>query len=268
MKAAGYPEDREYSLFPKFSLWAFAIIFITSCSSPTPYDQIESLEVRSILERGINQSGGLAAWHSSPGYQFKKRSILYLEDGSIESKNTQVVQFKDYPNLEGSIIWKNASDTVRTRIEYKDGKAIKYINDIDQGEVANEEARKSFLGAHIVMSMPFKLLDLGVELTYGGEQEQYGKTVKVLIADYNSENPNHTESHRWWHYFDASTYDYLGYKVFHPPTYAHVENLRTTSANGGITFPVDRITWRVDSLDNKQFIRAKFAYSEFESLGK
>ena len=238
-----------------------------SCSEPSPYDHIESVEVKTLLEKGISQAGGLEAWNQSPGYKFKKRSILYLADGSIESKNTQIVQFKDQPSLTGSIIWNNASDTVSTKIEYAEGKAIKRINDKDQGEQANEASRRSFLGAHIVMSMPFKLLDPGVDLSYGGEQEQHGKKVKVIIADYDTENPNHTETHRWWHYFDATTYEYIGYKVFHPPTYALVENLKSTSVNG-ITYPIDRITWRVDSLDNKQYIRAKFAYSEYQSLGE
>jgi len=240
-------------------------MFIASCVAPTPYDHIQSEEVRSVLEKAITHAGGITAWNNSPGYQFKKRGILYLEDGTIESKNTQVLQFKDHPQLEGTITWNNVADTVDTVIEYRDGKAIKYINDVAQGEDVNEAARQAFLGAHIVMSMPFKLLDPGVGLIYGGEQEQFGKTVKVLIADYNSANAHHTASHRWWHYFDASTSDYIGYKVFHPPTYAQVENLSSTSING-IKYPTDRITWRVDSLDNKQFIRAKYAYSEFKSL--
>lgn len=251
----------------RYTFFLILLVLSKSCAKPTPFDHIESEEVRTLLEKGISQAGGLNAWNQSSGYQFKKRTILYLADGSIEMKNTQIVQFKDQPALEGSIIWNNASDTLSTKIEYKERKAVKLINDEDQGQEINEASRKSFLGAHIVMSMPFKLLDSGVNLTYGGEQDQYGKKVKVLVADYNVENPNHTETHRWWHYFDATTHDYLGYKVFHPPTYALVENLKTTSVNG-ITYPVDRITWRVDSLDNKQYIRAKFAYSEYESLGE
>ncbi len=239
-------------------------LFFTHCKT-TPYDHIESVEVRSILRKGIEASGGLAAWNADHGYQFKKRSILYLADGTIESKNTQIVQFEDQPRLSGMITWDNASDINLTKIEYLDQQATKYIDGIDQGEDINEASRRSFLGAHIVMSMPFKLLDQGVNLSYAGRQEQYGKQVEVLIADYDSDQPNHTESHRWWHYFDAESYDYLGYKVHHPPTYALVENLNTTTLNG-LTYPVDRITWRVDSLNNKQYIRAKFAYSDFKSI--
>jgi len=250
----------------KFSLFISIILFI-GCSRPSPFDHIKSSEAKAILEKGIESAGGLNNWKNSPGYKFNKRSILYLKDGAIESKNTQIVEFKDHPSLTGRITWNNRTDTVNTRVDFSDGAAIKYVDNIDQGATVNEAARRSFLGAHIVMTLPFKLLDPGVHLDYGGQQTLFDKSVEVLIADYDAKNENHTETHRWWHYFDAETYEYIGYKVFHPPTYALVENLSTTTING-ITYPLDRITWRVDSLNNKQFIRAKFAYSDFESLAK
>lgn len=238
---------------------------ILACSTPTPYDHISSLEAREVLEKGINASGGLEAWRDLGGYKFNKRTILYNVDGSIEIKNEQLLRIKNFPDLAGRITWKNKQDTTQTYIHFEEQKAIKYIDSKAQSKEINEAARLTFLGAHIVMSMPFKLLDPGVKLTYGGPGKQYDKPVEILIADYNTDQPNHTKSHRWWHYFDAQSYEYLGYKVYHPPTYALIENLKTTQLKG-IHFPTDRITWRVDSLDNKEYIRGKFAYSDFKSV--
>lgn len=245
-----------------FLFWGSVLFF--QCSSTSPYDHITDEKVKSVLTKGIQAAGGLEHWRSDNAYTFDKRSILYLEDGSIESKNQQIVTFKNHPELEGTILWNNRTDSVETKIVFSDGKATKFIAGIAQSDEMNTSATLSFYGAHMVMNLPFKLLDPGVQLSYGGRQEMHERTVEVIIADYNKEQPNHNKTHRWWHYFDVDTYQYIGYKVFHPPTYALVENLEHTM-HEGISYASDRITWRVDSLDNKQYIRAKFAYDNFRA---
>jgi len=245
-------------------LLLFVSVFFIHCGSQPDFDHITDEQVKSVLEKGIAASGGLDNWKNGQAYTFNKRTILYLENDEIESKSNQVVTFKNHPNLEGTVQWNNRSDTVDTKITYADNQAIKYIDGQAQDASANKAARLSFLGAHMVMNLPFKLLDPGVQLTYDGRQKMHDRSVEVLIADYSKDQPNHNKTHRWWHYFDSETYEYVGYKVFHPPTYALVQNLSTTKHNG-ITYTTDRITWRVDSLDNKQYIRAKFAYDGFRN---
>ena len=239
----------------------FALLFI-QCTSNTDFDHITDQEVKSVLEKGIAASGGLDNWKNGKAYTFNKRTILYLEDDTVESKSEQIVTIKNHPQLEGTIHWNNRTDTTDIKIVYADGQATKYIDNQAQSAADNEAAELSFLGAHLVMNLPFKLLDPGIALTYDGQQTMFDRKVEVLIADYNKEQANHNKTHRWWHYFDATTYEYVGYKVFHPPTYALVENRKSTVHNG-ITYTTDRVTWRVDSLNNKQFIRAKFAYDRF-----
>jgi len=217
-------------------LYLFFFCLIFGCKSSTPYDHIESYEVRELLKKAIVTAGGLEAWNNLGRYEFNKRTILYNPDGSVEVKNAQVLTIKDFPELSGTITWNNQGDTVQTNIQYNAGKAIKHVDNIPQSEDVNEAARLTFLGAHIVMTMPFKLLDPGVKLSYGGLGKQYDKSVEIIIADYDSDQPNHTKSHRW------------------------------STKLKGIPFPTDRITWRVDSLDNKKYIRGKFAYSDFKTV--
>lgn len=243
-------------------LLSLSILFI-QCHSASDYDHIADDQVRSILQKGISASGGLDNWKNGKAYTFNKETFLYLDNDSIEVHNNQIVTIKNHPSLEGTIQWNNPSDTVDTKIIYSDDKAVKYIDNQPQDEASNSAARLAFLGSHIVMNLPFKLLDPGVDLTYGGQITMFDKTVEVLVADYNKDQPNHDKTHRWWHYFDSDTYEYIGYKVYHPPTFALVEN-RASTVHNGISYSTDRITWRVDSLDQKEFIRAKFNYGGFK----
>ena len=86
----------------------------------------------------------------------------------------------------------------------------------------------------------------------------------MIEASYNSEqNDNHSTDDLWWYFFDARDGSYLASMVYHPPTYALIENTKYTD-DLPIRFNTYRESYRVDSLRNKEYLRGVFYYSDFE----
>jgi hypothetical protein len=212
-----------------------------------------------LLEKGIVGNGGWSNWKNLDTISFYKTTKLYLEDGSIEDSTFQKHTYHMYPEMNGKYSWEK--DGVENVIEYKDGIITKHINSIKQelSQTEHEKLKKGFLGAQFVMCLPFKLGDPGVKLALDGSSQINGKEVDVLKASYHTQNENHTENHDWWHYINANTGALEGYKVHHPPTYARVSNVKTTTIKG-IIFPTYRQTYRVDENDNRQYLRGEFWY--------
>lgn len=222
-------------------------------------DKNQSNEAERLLESGIEGVGGWDAWTALDTIKFFKTTKLYLEDGGLEDSTYQFHTYIMYPQMKGQYQWLEGD--LEYLVKYEDGKVTKTKNGENQ-KLSNEEEEKlrlGFLGAQFVMCLPFKLKDPGVTLEVNKESEIGGKKARVLKASYDTKNANHTKSHDWWHYFDPHTYEYLGYKVYHAPTHAKVQNVKTTQING-VTFPTYRKTYRVDDNDKELFLRAEFWY--------
>ena len=164
-----------------------------------------------------------------------------------------------YPDMNGKYTYEK--DGAQYRIEYQNDKMTKHINNELQvlSDEEHEKLRKGFLGAQFVMCLPYKLNDPGVVIALDGKSTMNGKEVDVLKASYHTQHKNHTESHDWWHYINSETGVQEGYKVHHPPTFARVNNVSTTTING-IVFPTYRKTYRVDKDDNQEYVRGEFWY--------
>lgn len=199
-------------------------------------------------------------WEDLDTIQFYKTTRLYLEDDTLEDSTYQLHTYVLYPDMNGKYSWKE--DDKEFEVVYDNGFVMMNENgkDIALSETNIEKYKLSFLGAQFVICLPFKLNDPGVQLSYEGSDIFNGRQVEVLKASYNAELDNHTKSHDWWHYFDKKTYKYLGYKVYHSPTYAKVYNIGTADIQG-VTFPEYRRTYRVDADDNELYLRAEFWYS-------
>ncbi|MEM9341404.1 MAG: DUF6503 family protein, partial [Bacteroidota bacterium] len=148
------------------------------------------------------------------------------------------------------------------RTFHSDSASLKFLNDslVDRGS----KVRESAFSALYVLGMPFKLKDPGTILSYEGKKEINGKTVDVINASYSpKEHDNHSTSDLWWYYFDELNGAFLGCMVYHPPTYALIENIAFHEIEG-MMFQKRRKSYRCDSLGNKQFLRAEFWYDDFE----
>ena len=114
------------------------------------------------------------------------------------------------------------------------------------------------------MSQPFKLSDLGVILSFVGEDVlEEGQAVYVVQASYNTANENHTQSDEWWYFFDQSSYLCLATMVHHGSTYSYIKNLefdRTTD----IVFNAHRKGYAVDSARKILYHQSEYFYRNFE----
>ncbi|MDX1406798.1 MAG: hypothetical protein R3330_01660, partial [Saprospiraceae bacterium] len=90
-----------------------------------------------------------------------------------------------------------------------------------------------------------------------------GRPVDVIKAEYDpGTQDNHSTSDVWWYFFDRDGGSHLASMVYHPPTYALIENTTMTDAHP-IRFNVYRRSYRCDSTRVKQFLRGEFYYSDF-----
>ena len=218
-------------------------------------------QVTQVLQRAFEKNGGYGNYQNLKSISYKKRTILYLPDGGIESDVTQYHEYTISPQLSATIFWMN--DGQRHSIQYENGVGQKYID----GQLlpdGSKSATSSFLSAHYVLFMPFKLADDLVNLSYLGKEEMSGTTVDVIKADYNpSDHDNHSTNDTWWYYFDAETGAYVASLVYHEPTFALIENTRQ---NEDLTLVMNtyRISHRVDGDRNKEYVRGEFFYEDYE----
>ncbi len=228
----------------------------------TPFDHIGEKKVRRILKRAIAQAGGWERWDRLKSIHYKKRSLLLLEGGAVESDLTQSHDYIMTPEFSASILW--VKDSVDYEINYSKSSAKRWVDQINDDSNPSD-IRESVMSALYVLGMPFKLLDEGVELTYQGTTKFMDSVeADIIHATYNPKTYNsHTTDDRWWFYFDSKTGYFLGSKVFHPPTYALIHNMKFTDKIN-LKFPERRKSYRTDSLGNIKFLRAEFWYSHFE----
>lgn len=230
-------------------------------SLPDPYNHIKQQEVRDILRSAIDKAGGIETWRNLKEIRYRKHSILYLSDSSIESEVIQEHVYNMSPEFAADITWESEGESHLLR--YTKDLTQKFVNDTLQD--ANEESlRQSVMSAIYVLGMPFKLLDPGVQLTYKGETDVDGTRAHAIEARYSSEdNDNHSTDDLWWYYFDVRDYAFIGALVYHAPTYALIRNLKFDESTA-IKFHAHRKSYRTDSLRNKEYLRAQFWYSDYQ----
>lgn len=221
----------------------------------------QDAEVSRVLHRAFEKAGGWDKWETLSTISYKKRSVLYLENGDVESDVTQFHEYQVKPTISASIFWRKEGN--RHSIIVQDGTANKYLN----GELVAENdpaVYKSFLSAHYVLFMPFKLADAGVSLTYEGvESLEDNVEVDVIKASYApATHENHSTSDLWYYYFDRSNGVFLGSMVYHAPTYAYIKNSEINDQLP-ITMNTYRESYRVDKNRNREYLRGEFFYADY-----
>jgi hypothetical protein len=241
----------------------------TACKV-TPSQSVRTLngdpQVIKILDRAFEKAGGWDRWTQLSTISYKKKSVLYKEDGSVESDITQFHEYNLQPELSGTIFWKDAKGS--HSILYKDSKAQRFLNGaLVAGQ--DEEAYKTFMSAYYVLFIPFKLSDDHTTLGYEGvDTLQTGEVVDVIKASYSPElHDNHSTDDTWYYYFEQSTGHYIGSMVYHAPTYAYIRN---SAVNRELPLVMNtyRESYRVDADRNIQFLRGEFFYNDYQMTFK
>jgi len=247
---------------------AIGLLIIAGCSqsrdsaSPEdPYAHIADEQVRDVLRKAISAAGGIHKWRAVERLSYTKRSRLLLEDGAIEWEVVQRHEYQMRPGFTADISWEeNGNSHI---IRYEDGEAVKEVNGVPDSTSVEE----TVMSALYTLGMPYKLLDAGANLRYEGvDTLRDGTTVDVIKATYRpEEHQNHSTSDVWWYYFDRDDGSYRAAMVYHPPTYAYIENVEIHK-DLPLRFNAHRKSYRSDSLRNIRFLRAEFWYSDFDIL--
>ncbi|MEL6250741.1 MAG: hypothetical protein AAFR87_01920 [Bacteroidota bacterium] len=246
-----------------------SFLFIFSCTEKLaseevekdqrdPYVSIQDAEAKALLIKAMEGAGGLESWEKLSEISFDKHFVLFKEDGSVDMDRNQTYTQRNRKTEKGLGLDKEKD------IVYQLGPDLIQISGEVNPKADSQAIENSVLSASFVISIPFKLLDEGAELSYDGKDTlENGKEVEVLRVVYKpDEYANLSTADIWWHYFDANNYEHLAYMVKHADHVSYVENTGLTRA-AGIVFPLTRKSWRVDENREKLWLRADYEYSNY-----
>ena len=106
-------------------------------------------------------------------------------------------------------------------------------------------------------------MDQGVNLSYEGKTSIQGQSCDILKATYDPDtHDEHSTKDEWTFYVSEQSGYVLANLVYHPPTYAYIENIKT-SDEYPLRMNLYRQTWRTDKDLNREYLRGEFWYSDY-----
>jgi len=251
-----------------FSLLLILAIGITNCEQnqkiiPSPFKHLKDKKVKDLISKTIQSTGGLDNWNKIESLNFKKYFALYDANGKTEMEVNQVHNYLFQPNQEINISWIKNKD--KHHLQSKDNNITKTINSQKDTVAKQTSLVNTIKSATFVMSIPFNLLDPGVDFEYQGLDTLKGDiVVDVLQAIYNPEqHNNHSTKDIWWLYFNQNTHLLESYMVQHADHFSYVKNNTLTKLDG-FTFPEVRKSWRVTKDREILYLRADYRYSDYQ----
>ncbi|MEM7657141.1 MAG: hypothetical protein AAF399_13490 [Bacteroidota bacterium] len=229
---------------------------------PDPFDQISDVEARSVLKQAMEAMGGLERWQHKQEIRFHKTYDLLLENGEVEAHASQdhVYAYDPEPNIQ--ISWEEAGQA--HLLQQQAGHTQQLVE--GQADTSADLSRltNTILSATFVANLPYNLLDPSADIRYAGlDTLESGESVHaVRIAYHPDSHANHSTPDIWHVFFDQQRYHLLAYQVQHADHYSYVQNLSDTIVEG-FRLVKDRNSWRVDSLGNKLYLRARYAYAGY-----
>jgi hypothetical protein len=221
---------------------------------------ISDPQIKELIKYTCEASGGIVTYQNLDSVHYTKKTILYLSDGSVESEVIQEHRYELHPHTSGSITW---SDSLGDhKVYYSQEEAYK-MKDGVRLPGSEASAKSTFMSSYYVLFIPYKLMDPGVNLTYEGLDQINDRSVHVLKATYDPKaHDNHSTSDDWYYFIDEEEGYISANLVYHAPTYAYIENIKTTDAHP-LRMNEYRRTWRTDKKRNKEYLRGEFWYSDY-----
>ena len=242
------------------------IILVLSCKNSDQkthqsdrYANIGDAKARAVIQSAIEAAGGIDRWEAIKRLQYTKDFSLLLESGEVEKTFKQVHDYQ-YQPLKIEIRSEENGQNIRTVL--KNGKYTRTVHD-SLMELSQEALAKAVNTSTYVVSMPFKLLDPGANITYEGHDTLVdGREVDVLRVAYNADQyDNHSTSDVWKYYFDKEG-RIVDHWVKNGDHFSWIEKLSDVKV-GSILFNQKRQSDRPDSLNNRLFLRAKYLYDNY-----
>lgn len=228
-----------------------------------PYAHLTNDEVKRVLKKAMERAGGLTNWNQIKTLKFKKDYALLFESGEVENAALQTHTYTFQPESKVWIEWEKEGK--KNSISQEGEPAVKKVDGEIDPTAKQQSITNTVLSATFVISIPFKLLDEGVALSYDGiDTLTDGRKVEVLKAVYNpAQTDTHSTPDTWWHYYDADDFTFVAYMVQHADHFSYVENLSFEEVDGFV-FPRERKSYRVDQARNIQYLRATYEYMGYE----
>lgn len=200
----------------------------------SPMERLPQNKAGETVRKAIEFVGGWEKWEDKKTFSFYK-NITHLDSlGQVERSQKQLHQYQLHPQFKAHMSWEDKGN--QYVIINNGEQAKKYENGKEMtDEYAKNQAWNSSYGSHYVISMPFKLTDPGVILSYEGiDSTTLKKRVHSLKVEYEKGAGSTGGMHTWWYYFDEKTYDlvanYLdygsGYSLTTYETYKNVNGIR------------------------------------------
>lgn len=224
-------------------------------------DRLPDNEAGQVVRKAIAFVGGWEAWQNKKSFSFYK-NITQVDSNEQEIKTQrQLHQYQIHPQFKARMSWEDNGN--QYLIINNGQEAKKYKN----GEELTDEASKNnawnaSFGSNYVISMPFKLTDPGVILSYEGMDTLANQTVvHSLKVDYEKGAGSAGGMHSWRYYFDLETYDlvanYLDYGNGHSFT-----TYETFAVVNGIRLHKNRLSYSSNS--EQELVRLKTIYTNEE----
>lgn len=229
---------------------------LQGCNSPED-------QARTLIQQAIKAHGGQERWEELMEFQFDKKSTLFLEDGTVESSQEQLIQFKLQPYFEAKMSWEK--DSIHHRISF-DGLKTRYS--MGANEIQNEgflaAKKKEIDAAFYVMDKPFALLQGNKYLRYQGlvtlPDQRELECIEVVDGD-----PEDPTIDRWWYYFHPESHELVAYKVKTKDHYSLIYTLEMDRSLK-VAFPMKRESFRIDSTGNILYLRATYEFKNYQRL--
>lgn len=232
------------------------MLLLVACTKRAGTERLPGNEqALSLLTAAVDKAGGRDRWQAVDTLSLTKKTVLYTADGQVEKETEQHQTFVFRPRMQVRIF--TISDSLKQTLVYNGDSTIVLKNGL---EVSRKKgASSSVLSAAFVLSIPYELFKDADVMSYEGRTHLSGKTLQTIKVDYGLlEEANDT----WWFYFE-NDHSFWGSRVWHRPNYALIQNVEMDTSTG-LTFPAYRRSYRVDSLNNAQFLRAEFWYSNYQ----
>lgn len=222
------------------------IFFIFACSTDStnntpvtqnilaPLERLPENEAGETVRKAIDFAGGWEIWENKTTLSFYKNITHVDSTGKVERNQRQLHQYQLQPKFKARMTWQDKGNEYM--IINNGEQAKKYENGKEMtDDNSKSQAWNSSFGSHYVISMPFKLTDPGVILTYEGiDSTTLKKRVHSLKVEYEKGAGSSGGFHTWWYYFDEKTYELVanfldygeGYSLTTYETFEELDGLR------------------------------------------
>ncbi len=230
-------------------------------TAANPMDRLPNNAAGSVARKAIEHAGGWQEWSSKRNFSFYKVITQLDSSGQIKKRVRQLHQYNLEDGFQCRMTW---SDDLGNYVIINTGKEARKYKDDHQltDDKSNNEAWNSSFGSNYVISMPFKLTDPGIKLSYEGiDSTTLDQPVHALKVEYEKGAGSSGGYHTWYYYFDLQNHDmvanYLDYGEGHSLT-----TYETFTEVDGIRLHLRRLSYSSNADKEKVLLRTIYENEE------